>query len=94
MKKGKSGVWKRAVNRKFNHRLYEYVPKRVKELCEVAGVQPYIVPSAYTNRTCPECEYQDKLNRSGKYFKRLQRGYEEDADIVSAKKYKLNLYIC
>ncbi|MEO0287948.1 MAG: zinc ribbon domain-containing protein [candidate division WOR-3 bacterium] len=59
--------------------------KRIKELCEVAGVQWHIVPSAYISRTCPECGYQDKLNRNGKHFKCLRCGYEEDADIVGAR---------
>jgi len=85
LKKGKRGVWSRSVNRKFNHWLYGYVLRRIRELCEVAGVQLYIVPSAYTSRTCPECGCQDKMNRNGEHFKCLQCGYEADADVVGAR---------
>lgn len=84
LKVGKKGKWSRAVNRKFNHWTYSYVLKRIKELCEVAGVQCHIVPPAYTSRTCPGCGYQDELNRNGEHFKCLQCGYEGDADIVGA----------
>ncbi len=85
LKKGKSGVWSRVVNRRFNHWLYGYVLKRIKGLCEVVGVQYHIVPPQYTSRTCPECGYQDKLNRNGEHFKCLRCGYEEDADVVGAR---------
>ncbi|MCS7106403.1 MAG: transposase, partial [Candidatus Aenigmarchaeota archaeon] len=64
LKKGKSGRWARSVNRKFNYWLYSYVLKRIKELCEVVGVQCHIVSAQYTSRTCPKCFYQDKLNRN------------------------------
>ncbi|MEM4311322.1 MAG: transposase [Nitrososphaerales archaeon] len=85
LKKGKSGVWSKSVNRKFNHWLYGYVLRRIKELCEVAGVQWHMVSPGYTSRTCPECGYQDKMNRNGEYFKCLGCGYEGDADIVGAR---------
>lgn len=88
LKKGKRGVWSRSVNRKFNHWLYGYVLRRIRELCEVAGVQLYIVPSAYTSRTCPECGCQDKMNRNGEHFKCLQCGYEADVDIVETRDHK------
>ncbi len=65
--------------------MYGYVIKRIRELCETAGVQHYIVPSAYTSRTCPECGYQDRMNRKGEHFKCLRCGYEGDADIVGAR---------
>ncbi|MCS7278109.1 MAG: transposase, partial [Aquificaceae bacterium] len=55
LKEGKKGKWTKSVNRKFNHWIYSYILKRIKELCEVAGVQWHTVPSQYTSRTCPEC---------------------------------------
>ncbi|MCS7277891.1 MAG: transposase, partial [Aquificaceae bacterium] len=85
LKKGKSGKWAKSVNRKFNHWIYSYVLKRIKELCEVVGVQCHMVPPQHTSRTCPECGYQDKLNRNGDVFKCLRCGYQEDADVVGAK---------
>ncbi|MCS6875274.1 MAG: zinc ribbon domain-containing protein [Aquificaceae bacterium] len=57
LKKGKKGKWAKSVNRKFNHWIYGYVLKRIKELCEVAGVQWHTVPPQYTSRTCSECGY-------------------------------------
>ncbi len=84
LKKGKSGKWSKGVNRKFNHWTYGYVIKRIKELCEVAGVQWHIVPANYTSRTCPKCGFQDRENRNGEHFRCLQCGYENDADIVGA----------
>ncbi len=84
LKKGKSGKWSKDVNRKFNHWTYGYVIKRIKELCEVAGVQWHIVPANYTSRTCPKCGFQDRENRNGEHFRCLQCGYENDADIVGA----------
>ncbi|RMH79271.1 MAG: transposase, partial [Acidobacteria bacterium] len=67
LKKGKSSKWRKDVNRKFNYWIYGYVLKRIKELCELAGVQHYIVSANYTSRTCPECGFQDKENRKGEH---------------------------
>ncbi|MCS7241817.1 zinc ribbon domain-containing protein [Candidatus Caldatribacterium sp.] len=85
LKKGKKGKWSKAVNRKFNNWLYGHTLTRIKELCEVTGVQWHTVPPAYTSRTCPMCGYRDKLNRNGDVFMCLRCNYQEDADIVGAK---------
>lgn len=85
LNKNKKGVWSKSVSREFNYWLYGYVLKRIKELCEVAGVQWHTVLARRTSRICPECGYQDKLNRNGEHFKCLRCGYENDADVVGAK---------
>jgi putative transposase len=84
LKKNKKGVWAKAVNRKFNYWLYSYTLKRIKELCEVAGVQWYIVPAQNTSRTCPKCFTLDKANRQAERFKCISCGFEADADYVGA----------
>jgi len=84
LKKNKKGIWSRNVNRKFNHWLYGYTLKRIKELCEVAGVQYHIVPAYNTSRTCPQCGIVDKLNRRGEIFKCIGCGFTADADYVGA----------
>ncbi|MEN3039731.1 MAG: transposase, partial [Candidatus Kryptonium sp.] len=38
LKKGKSGKWSKAVNRKFNHWIYSYVLKRIQELLSAYDV--------------------------------------------------------
>jgi transposase len=84
LKKNKKGVWAKAVNRKFNYWLYSYTLKRIKELCEVAGVQHHIVPAQNTSRICPECRTLDKANRQAERFKCISCGFEADADYVGA----------
>jgi IS605 OrfB family transposase len=84
LKKNKKGIWSRDVNRKFNYWLYGYVLRRIKELCEVAGVQYHIVPAYNTSRTCPQCGVVDRLNRCGEIFKCISCGFTADADYVGA----------
>ncbi|ADO44872.1 transposase, IS605 OrfB family [Hydrogenobacter thermophilus TK-6] len=84
LKRGKRGKWRRDINRRFNYWMYGYVLRRIKELCEVAGVQWHIVPASYTSRTCPQCGYEDRANRDGEWFHCLNCGYENDADVVGA----------
>jgi transposase len=84
LKKGKKGIWSRDVNRKFNYWLYGYTIKRLKELCEVVGVQYHIVPAFNTSRTCLQCGIVDRLNRRGEIFKCISCGFTADADYVGA----------
>ena len=84
LKKGKRGKWSKSVNRRFNYWIYSHVLKRIKELCEVAGVQWHTVPAKNTSRTCPRCGYVNRANRDGEWFHCLKCGYEEDADVVGA----------
>jgi len=84
LKKNKKGMWAKAVNRKFNHWLYSYTLKLIKELCEVAGVQHHIVPPQNTSRTCPKCFTLDKANRQAERFKCISCGFIADADYVGA----------
>jgi len=84
LKKNKKDVWAKSVNRKFNNWLYGHVLKHIKELCEVAGVQHYIVPAQNTSRTCPKCFTLDKANRFAERFKCVSCGFEADVDYVGA----------
>lgn len=84
LKRGKRGRWSRLVNRRFNYWTYSYVLKRIRELCEVAGVQWRIVPAFNTSRSCPRCGYVDSANRDGEWFHCIRCGYENDADVVGA----------
>jgi len=83
LKYNKKGVWRRETNRKFNNWIYSYVLRRIKELCEVAGVQYHVVPPYYTSRTCPSCKFEDKDNRKGDIFS-CKCGFSGDADHVGA----------
>jgi putative transposase len=84
LKKNKKGVWAKAINRRFNNWLYAHTLERIKELCEVAGVQWHIVPAHNTSRTCPKCSTLDKANRQAERFKCISCGFEADADYVGA----------
>lgn len=84
LKKGKAKKWARGVNRKFNHWIYSYVLRRIRELCEVAGVQYHVVPAQNTSRTCPRCGCVDKENRKGERFQCVRCSYSADADYVGA----------
>lgn len=84
LKNGKSGRWSKRVNRKFNWWFYALTLKRIKDRCEVAGVQCHCVPPKYTSQTCPECGHIEKANRQGERFKCLRCGFGGDADWVGA----------
>jgi len=84
LKDSKRGVWSRSVNRRFEFWIYGQALKRVKELCEVAGVQRPLVPPAYTSQTCPLCGQAERLNRQGERFTCRQCGLSHDADYVGA----------
>jgi len=60
------------------------VLRRLRQLCEVAGVQCHTVAAAYTSQRCPECGHTERLNRTGEWFECRQCGYADDADYVGA----------
>lgn len=56
----------------------------VKTLCEREGIPFKLVPAQYTSITCPKCNYRDKNNRNGEWFKCQKCGYQTDADLAGA----------
>ena len=84
LKDGKNGRWSKRVNRRFNWWYYALTLKRIKDRCEVAGVQCHCVPPKYTSQTCPECGYTERANRQNERFKCLRCGFSSDADHVGA----------
>lgn len=84
LKKGKKGKWPKLVNRRFNFWIYGYTLRRIKELCEVVGVQCHTVLPNHTSQICPACGYLSSLNRKGEKFKCLKCSFQQDADYVGA----------
>ena len=84
LKDNKKGKWSKRINRKFNWWFYALTLKRIKDRCEVAGVQCHCVPPKYTSQMCLECGHIEKANRKGERFKCLQCGFSGDADHVGA----------
>ena len=74
----------KTTRRLFQHWNYSYVLKRIKELCEVVGVQCHTVSSTNTSRICPQCKHVDKYNRHGELFVCKCCGFTSDADWVGA----------
>lgn len=84
LKRGKSGKWRKSINRKFGYWYYGLMLRRMRDRAESRGVLCRSVPPQYTSQTCPKCGHVDSLNRKGEKFKCLQCGYSGDADYVGA----------
>ncbi len=84
LKKDKKGKWSKSINRKFSYWFYALALQRIRDRCEVVGVQCRAVPPQYTSQTCPMCGHIEASNRRGEKFKCLLCGFLGDADHVGA----------
>jgi len=84
LRKDKKGKWSRSINRKFNYWFYALALQRIRDRCEVVGVQCRAVPPQYTSQTCPMCGHIEASNRRGEKFKCLLCSFSGDADHIGA----------
>ena len=85
LKKNKRGKWSKNVNRKFHGWYYPLIVQRIRNRCEVVGVQCHSVDPSYTSQDCPECGHRDSLSRRNEEFRCTRCGYTSDADLVGAR---------
>jgi len=85
LKSNKKGKWSRSTNRKFNSWYYPLILRRIRNRCEVVGVQCHSVNPAYTSQDCPECGHRDPKNRKNEVFLCTKCAYSADADYVGAR---------
>ena len=57
----------------------------IEQKCEENCVHLHYVNPKYTSRTCPVCGHIDKRNRKGTFFKCVNCGFEDNADLNAAK---------
>jgi hypothetical protein len=62
-----------------------YWLNRLEMACERNRVSFRTVSAFYTSQTCPACGHCHKDNRNGIFFRCMQCGYTDNADIVGSK---------
>ncbi len=61
------------------------IPELIK-LCQNKGIPYYVIPCAYTSRTCNKCGHQEKDNRkTTEHFECLKCGHKDISHINAAK---------
>jgi len=79
------------TSRKLSHWTYTLIKKKVKAVCEVAGVQLSFTPSYYRSQRCSQCGWVKKSSRNGSKFNCESCNYSADADVNAAINNSLNL---
>jgi len=78
-------------SRFMSHWNYTKIFDKLKDKCELSGVQITTVSPTYTSQRCSQCGWVRKTNRKGEQFKCTSCGFAADADLNASKNISFNL---
>jgi IS605 OrfB family transposase len=79
------------TNAKLSRWTYTDIFGKLKDKCELLGVQVNELNPTYTSQRCSSCGWVRKGNRQGKQFKCDRCGHTQDADLNASLNLSLNL---